>query len=132
MKPTYEQLLALLAESNRRGREWEAAAHRPLIPLSPQEMRVLACFRESPSYQKASEKLGISIDTVRTHVRRMYAKLGVHSAVEALAKVYPQSDEVLVHAVDNPGHDTKENREHGAILPATVGHDGAYREFGSS
>jgi len=30
--------------------------------------------------------LGISVDTVRTHIRRIYGKLQVHSAPEAVAR----------------------------------------------
>lgn len=54
--------------------------------LSPQEQRVLDCLAEGYTYQKTGDELKISLDSVRTYVRRIYEKLQVHSRTEAVAK----------------------------------------------
>ena len=54
--------------------------------LSPQEQRVLDCLAEGFTYQKTADTLKISLDSVRTYVRRIYEKLHVHSRTEAVAK----------------------------------------------
>ena len=38
------------------------------------------------SYKQAADALGITLDTVRTHVRGIYGKLQVHSVAEAVAR----------------------------------------------
>jgi DNA-binding NarL/FixJ family response regulator len=53
-------------------------------PLSARERDILVCFADGKSYGEAAETLAISIDTVRTHVRRMYAKLRVTSRPQAV------------------------------------------------
>ncbi|MEM7050440.1 MAG: response regulator transcription factor [Acidobacteriota bacterium] len=52
--------------------------------LTPQELRLLDHFAEGYSYQASAERLGISINTVRSHVRSVYEKLHVHSRSQAL------------------------------------------------
>ena len=54
--------------------------------LTPTEVRLLTYLAEGLSYQAASEKMGISINTVRDHVRSIYDKLHVHSKSEAVSK----------------------------------------------
>jgi len=56
----------------------------PLEPLSNSELRVL---RYLPTYLSAPEiasELSVSTSTVKTHLRNLYAKLGVHSRAEAV------------------------------------------------
>jgi DNA-binding NarL/FixJ family response regulator len=53
-------------------------------PLSDRERDILIRFAAGKSYAETAEELAISIDTVRTHVRRMYAKLHVRSRPEAV------------------------------------------------
>ena len=38
------------------------------------------------SYKQVAAELGLSIDTVRSYLRRLYRKLQVHSATEAVAR----------------------------------------------
>ena len=47
--------------------------------LTPQEKRLLALLAEGYSYQVASERLNISVNTVRNYIRSIYEKLHVHS-----------------------------------------------------
>jgi DNA-binding NarL/FixJ family response regulator len=56
--------------------------------LTPQEVRVLALIAEGHGYQAAAEQLGISLNTVRDHVRSIYHRLHVHTRSEAVSKAY--------------------------------------------
>ena len=53
-------------------------------PLSERESDILQRFADGKSYAETAEELAISIDTVRTHVRRMYAKLNVKTRPQAV------------------------------------------------
>jgi DNA-binding NarL/FixJ family response regulator len=50
------------------------------------EREVLGLFAAGCSYVEAADRLGISVDTVRTYVRRAYAKLGARDRAEAVFK----------------------------------------------
>ena len=54
--------------------------------LSPREKEVLECLVKGMSLKMAGEKLFISYDTVRTHIKHIYEKLHVVSMTEAVAK----------------------------------------------
>jgi len=52
--------------------------------LTPREHDVLRALAEGHSYKTAAKALGMALDTVRYHVRSIYAKLHVHSKSEAV------------------------------------------------
>jgi len=54
--------------------------------LTPHESRLLKLLVEGHNYTTAAEKLGVSYNTVKFHMRRIYEKLQVHSKSEAVAK----------------------------------------------
>lgn len=54
--------------------------------LTATEVRLLALLAEGHSYQSAAERMTISINTVRDHVRSIYEKLHVHSKSAAVSK----------------------------------------------
>lgn len=54
--------------------------------LSSREKMVLDCFSKGLTYKQAADLMSISIDTIRTYVRRIYEKLHVQSRTEAVAK----------------------------------------------
>lgn len=56
------------------------------LALTPREQEVLRCLVAGMSYAQAGEKLSIGVETVRTHVRQVYRKLGVHSAAQAVSR----------------------------------------------
>ena len=69
----------------RRFRKTRSAA-RPDPLLTAQEIRLLRLLADGHSYQSASGALGVTINTVRDHVRSIYEKLHVHSKSEAVSK----------------------------------------------
>ena len=63
-------------------REVEAQIER----LTTREKEVLRMMAEGTSSRDIAKKLGISYTTVRTHIRSLGSKLGVHSKLEAIVK----------------------------------------------
>lgn len=63
-----------------------AAATEPSEELSPREQEVLDLLSQGFMYKEISDKLGISFETVRTYIRRIYEKLHVRTRTEAVAK----------------------------------------------
>ncbi len=60
--------------------------------LTPREVEVFQLLMEGYRAKQIEEKLGISLGTVRNHLNRGYAKLGVHSYDEARALVSAASE----------------------------------------
>ena len=58
----------------------------PSENLSTREQEVLECLAKGFLYKEIADKLGISYETVRTYIRRIYEKLQVRSRTEAVAK----------------------------------------------
>jgi DNA-binding NarL/FixJ family response regulator len=58
--------------------------------LSPREQAVLDCLAKGLTYKQIADQLSISIDTIRTYIRRIYEKLHVQSRTEAVAKYLRQ------------------------------------------
>ena len=56
------------------------------LDLTEREQQVLQCLVKGCGYKQTASALGISTDTVRTHIRGMYRKLQVHSVAEAVAR----------------------------------------------
>jgi DNA-binding NarL/FixJ family response regulator len=56
------------------------------VHLSPREEMVLSCLAKGLTYKEIADQLDISIDTIRTYLRRIYEKLHVQSRTEAVAK----------------------------------------------
>lgn len=54
--------------------------------LTQREIDLLQALVDGCSYKMVADRLGISIDTVRNHIRHTYDKLHVHSKSEAVAK----------------------------------------------
>lgn len=55
-------------------------------PLTAREEEILALLSEGYRYREIAEKLFISMDTVRTHIRHIYEKMQVRSRTEAAVK----------------------------------------------
>lgn len=54
--------------------------------LTAQEQQVLKFLVEGLSYKMIAAKMDVVIDTIRYHIKKIYDKLHVHSAPEAVAK----------------------------------------------
>src|SRR5262245_9341954 len=52
--------------------------------LTTRELEVLQSLADGHSYKTAGVELGLALDTIRFHVRSIYAKLQVHSKSEAV------------------------------------------------
>ena len=63
-----------------------AAPSEAEAELSPREQEVLNLLSQGFMYKEISDKLGISFETVRTYIRRIYEKLHVRTRTEAVAK----------------------------------------------
>lgn len=57
-----------------------------LDSLTPREIEVLRMMAEGTSSRSIAAKLGISYTTVRTHIRSLGSKLGIHSKLEAIVR----------------------------------------------
>ena len=82
--PTREtgQVLGLLL---RRPDPGQCGGSRLLAALTQREQEVLVCLAEGTGRRDMAEHLHLSPNTVRTHLQNLMAKLGVHSALEAVA-----------------------------------------------
>jgi DNA-binding NarL/FixJ family response regulator len=54
--------------------------------LTPHETRLLKLLTEGYNYATAAEKLGVSYNTIKFHVRHIFEKLQVHTKSEAVLK----------------------------------------------
>ena len=58
--------------------------NQALSPLSQREVEILRLLAEGHAYKQIAAELSISINTIRTHIKRIYEKLHVHSRTEAV------------------------------------------------
>jgi LuxR family maltose regulon positive regulatory protein len=58
----------------------------PLEPLSSTEVRVLRYLPTNLTGPEIARELSVSRNTVKTHIRNLYAKLGVHTRAEAVTR----------------------------------------------
>jgi DNA-binding CsgD family transcriptional regulator len=56
----------------------------PSASLTPREIEVLELAAEGTGIRELSEELALSASTIRTHLRHIYAKLGVHNRTAAV------------------------------------------------
>ncbi len=68
----------------------EEAAKADVAALSVREREVLDLLVAGLASKEIAERLGVSVPTVRWHLRSIYQQLHVHSRVEAVLKVRPR------------------------------------------
>jgi len=56
--------------------------------LTPREQEIVRLLAKGYLYKEIAEQLGLSVETVRTHLHRIYEKLHVHTRTEAVMKLY--------------------------------------------
>ena len=66
----------------------KAVSNTELEKLSAREQEILDHLSKGLRYKEISDKLFISTETVRKHIRNIYEKLQVNSRTDALNKVY--------------------------------------------
>jgi DNA-binding NarL/FixJ family response regulator len=58
--------------------------------LTPREKEMLTSMSKGNSHKLIAAEFSISIDTVRTHIKKIYEKLHVHSQTEAVSKAFQE------------------------------------------
>jgi DNA-binding NarL/FixJ family response regulator len=61
---------------------------KPEQALTPHEIRIVRMLADGDSYQEVGERLGITVNTVRNYIRRIYEKLHVHTKSQAVSKAF--------------------------------------------
>ncbi len=64
----------------------KGAAAEERAELSQREVQILQLLGRGFSYKMIAAEIGVSVDTVRFHIKNIYDKLHVHSATEAVSK----------------------------------------------
>jgi DNA-binding NarL/FixJ family response regulator len=96
MRP--EELLVAIRQAHEGGSPMPSAIARKVVnafrqfapaspeaePLSEREQEVLGALAKGRRYKEVADELGITYDTVRTHVQRIYKKLHVQSRAQAV------------------------------------------------
>lgn len=75
-------------------------ARRRMPSLSPRERQVIALMAEGLTAEAIGEQLGVSVETVRTHVRGAVRKLRARNRVHAIAIAIDRGEVVLDRASD--------------------------------
>jgi DNA-binding CsgD family transcriptional regulator len=68
-------------------REIDIQALLASTPLTPRERDVVSRLAAGHSTREIAQSTGLTVATVNTYLKRIFAKLGVHSRVELLAQV---------------------------------------------
>ncbi len=64
------------------------------LALSPQQARIVELIICGDGDKQIAPRLGLSVDTVRTYLKRINARLGVHGRVELVVKVFATAIEI--------------------------------------
>jgi DNA-binding NarL/FixJ family response regulator len=68
----------------------EISTTQPMAPLARREREVLHLLSTGRPYKQIASELKLSMGTVRTYIRRLYAKLRVNCRTEAVVKYLTQ------------------------------------------
>jgi RNA polymerase sigma factor (sigma-70 family) len=66
----------------------ETEKNTELEKLSQREQEILQLLSKGLRYKEIADKLSVSTETIRTHIRNIYQKLQVNSRTDALNKVF--------------------------------------------
>lgn len=73
-----------------KGQAGRSSTQTPRFDLTPRELEILSHLVKGASYKMIADQCGISWHTVNSHFKKIYEKLHVHSAAEAISKVLEQ------------------------------------------
>ena len=59
---------------------------RKTTPLTPKEQEIVVGLVDGLSYKMIADRMNISVETVRFHIKNIYQKLHVHSKAEVISK----------------------------------------------
>jgi LuxR family maltose regulon positive regulatory protein len=76
-------LVAFAQQEREQKRSGRTVSMNWIEPLTPQEERILILFAGGKTKQEIANDLFISINTVKTHLKRVYQKLAIRSRSEA-------------------------------------------------
>lgn len=79
----FEELRKEVMEKRNRLKSLAHLSSAKLKILSPREMEVLALISESMTNEEIAQKLFLSVKTVKTHMRNIFAKANIRNRVEA-------------------------------------------------
>ncbi len=57
---------------------------KKLVELTPRQEEIIREIVAGKSYQQTADELGISLETVRDHIKKIYTRLQVHSKAELI------------------------------------------------
>ena len=63
---------------------------REIYELTPAEARLASLVAQGNRLEDAAEDLGVSLNTVRTHLKRIFAKTGISAGTMLLSLAYAQ------------------------------------------
>lgn len=64
---------------------WEERAERPTEPITSRELEVLQLVADGLENREIAARLFLSVETVKTHVRHVFAALNARSRAHAVA-----------------------------------------------
>jgi LuxR family maltose regulon positive regulatory protein len=80
-----QRILKLLSDS-KPGSVAQVKTTELAEPLSDRELEILFLLETDLTVPEMAEKLYIAVSTVRSHIKSIYGKLGVHSRFEAVSR----------------------------------------------
>lgn len=84
MSPAIARLVVGVLKKIELGKAKQVPSGESLEQLTPREREVLALLSDGLRYSEIGGHLGVSLDTVKSHVRGVYQKLGVRNRAEAV------------------------------------------------
>jgi DNA-binding NarL/FixJ family response regulator len=71
------------------------AKRKNLFDLTEREIEILSMLGKGLSYKMIADAGGISFHTVNAHLKKIYEKLHVHSATEAISKAFSTNKDII-------------------------------------
>jgi DNA-binding CsgD family transcriptional regulator len=65
---------------------FQLGASKEVATLTPRESETLRLIARGCTYAQAAERLGVSLNTLATHIKNAYRKLGARSGASAVMR----------------------------------------------